>query len=101
MTIREALASGESALKKTSDAPRLDAERLLLAALEQKENSYLYAHAEDSLSATQAQCFKKDIARRVTGEPLAYILGYQEFFGRNIFCEQACPDSPTKHGGAY
>lgn len=82
MTITDALRQGMQALKKTSDAPALDAQRLLLHVLKRNETSWLMAHSETTLSAPQEILFGDLVQRRLHGEPLAYILGSQDFYGR-------------------
>lgn len=79
------MAAAAQKLNDVSDAPALDAERLLLHVLGEAESSVLYAHGEKELSAQQAERLEALIARRATGEPLAYILGEWEFYGRPFF----------------
>ncbi len=62
-----------------SPTARLDAE-ILLAHILQKPRSFLRAFTETSLSASQYRLFSALLARRLQGEPLAYIVGEQEFF---------------------
>jgi release factor glutamine methyltransferase len=81
MTIQDALRSARTALP-ASDAPDIDAERLVLHSLGQRESAWLYAHSGDKLTAEQQTHLEALIARRATGEPLAYILGEWEFYGR-------------------
>ena len=95
MTVREALHDMAQALKNTSDAPDLDAQRLLLHVLchhqplpcidtSIHETSWLFAHSEVFLDPSQEKLLKKLIQRRADGQPLAYILGAQEFYGRSF-----------------
>lgn len=67
-------------LNKVSDSPFLDAE-ILLARVIKKEKEFLYIHPEKSLTAQQIKKFKQIINRRKKREPVAYILGYKEFYG--------------------
>ena len=62
---------------------RLDAELILTHFLQASDRSYLAAHSDDELSDTSA--IDTYVARRAEGEPLAYILGYREFYGRRFF----------------
>jgi release factor glutamine methyltransferase len=57
---------------------RLDAQ-LLLAHLMGQPRSWLLAHDDVLLDATQIQTLQRQLARRATGEPLAYVLGEAEF----------------------
>ena len=62
---------------------RLDAQLLVLHALNRAENdrAWLLAHDADTLSTAQWETLQTHAARRAAGEPLAYIRGYKEFFG--------------------
>ena len=65
---------------------RLDAQLLLLHALNRpaSERAWLVAHDADALSDTVVAHFQQCTARRAAGEPLAYIVGHQEFFGLQL-----------------
>jgi release factor glutamine methyltransferase len=60
-----------------------DAEVLLSAVLGQ-DRAYLYAHPEEVLSPQAAQQYESFLRRRETNEPVAYITGFKEFFGRRF-----------------
>ena len=85
MTISEALSQAEAQLRSISDAPHLDAERLLLHVLQQTESSYLYTHPEQALTTTQERSWHAAITVRTKAMPLAYIIGTSEFYGRTFF----------------
>lgn len=73
--------------KKRIDA--LDAELILLAGLQDDlpagaDRSYLVAHAEAEIAPKNCRELEEMLVRRASGEPLAYILGYREFYGRNF-----------------
>ncbi len=70
-------------LVPSSDSSRLDAE-LLLAYTLHKPRSYLYAHPEQNLSTEQIKNFSKLLKRRLTYEPIAYILGHKEFYSLDL-----------------
>ncbi|HAI98512.1 TPA: peptide chain release factor N(5)-glutamine methyltransferase [Candidatus Peribacteria bacterium] len=59
----------------------LEAEILLCIPL-QCSRSWLIAHGEDDLPADKQAAFQAFVSRRRRGEPVAYITGVQEFFGR-------------------
>ena len=81
MTVEEVLRSGTDRLVASgSPSPRLDAE-LLLGSVLGVERTVLLAHPESQLSGDQAARFETAVARRETGEPVAYIRGMKEFFG--------------------
>lgn len=73
MTVADALSD--------SGLDRVDAE-ILLASTLGRDRSWLFAHAEDALTSVQTDRFRALAARRRTGEPVAYIVGEKEFFGR-------------------
>lgn len=57
----------------------LDAELLLAHALS-KSRTHLKTHPEHSPSAEQARHYAELLERRAAGEPIAYILGYRDFW---------------------
>ena len=65
---------------------RLDAQLLLLHALDKStaERAWLVAHDQDALPFDAAARFGALCARRAQGEPLAYLIGQQEFFGLTL-----------------
>ncbi len=84
MTIKRCLLTGSRKLKaKKIGSPVLDAE-LLLAFTIKKEKSFLFAHPEKKLSATQEKRFNELIRRRSKHEPIAYIIGHKYFYGLDI-----------------
>jgi release factor glutamine methyltransferase len=58
--------------------------RILLAAASGFSQASVIAHPERELPAEVAQSFEAFVARRRTGEPLAYILGRREFYGLEL-----------------
>ena len=78
ITCAQALAAAQ-----TLGVARLDAQLLLLHALGKPANarSWLLAHDTDQLTQEVAKAFRGLGTRRMAGEPLAYIVGTQEFFG--------------------
>ena len=68
---------------RTLGLDRLDAQLLLLHALGRPDSdrAWLLAHDDDLLPVLAADAFKSLSLRRVAGEPLAYIVGYKDFFG--------------------
>ena len=63
------------------DTAALDAD-LLLAHILKVERAYIYAHGDAVLSASQSQAIEALVVRREKREPVAYLLGTQEFYGR-------------------
>lgn len=62
---------------------RIDADVLVAHALGQ-ERAYLYAHDDDILEDPIIDQIHQLIKRRALGEPVAYLLGYKEFYGRRF-----------------
>ncbi|SEQ15696.1 release factor glutamine methyltransferase [Solimonas aquatica] len=66
-----------------SDSARLDAELLLAHAL-QCSRTQLWLRAEDVVDAGTQQRFAALLARRLAGEPVAYLLGTQGFWSLEL-----------------
>jgi release factor glutamine methyltransferase len=62
---------------------RLDAE-VLLAHVLGKDRSWLISHSSDELNSNQKKKFDELITRRKNHEPVAYITGEKEFYGRKF-----------------
>ena len=65
------------------DIDALDA-RVLLRALLRVDDVYLIAHAERTLTPAEQRQYQLLVARRVAGEPVAYIVGEREFYGHRF-----------------
>lgn len=70
--------------KASSSIDRLDAE-LILASIFDKDRTFLHAHADEELTAEQQKVVDGMLLRRQKHEPLAYILGYKEFYGHKFY----------------
>ncbi|MEX0616906.1 MAG: peptide chain release factor N(5)-glutamine methyltransferase [Candidatus Woykebacteria bacterium] len=79
MTIKEALAA--------NPIDKIEAE-IVLSGLLRKDRSFLYAHPEFRLSKTRTSKLTSKLKRRERGEPLAYILGYKEFYGLKFYVDK-------------
>ena len=77
MIISEALRQAANALAQTSDTARLDAELLMAHALGVTRSELLLRHMPYAAPAE----FAPLLTRRLTDEPVAYIVGTQPFFG--------------------
>ncbi len=80
MTIAQSLRDAAAQLAATSDTPRLDAELLMAHALGVTRSDLLLRHMADPTP----QSFAPLLNRRQNHEPVAYILGHQDFFGLNL-----------------
>ncbi len=58
--------------------------RLLLARVVGRSSAWLEAHREEALSPQQLAAFSHLVTRRAAGEPVAYLLGTREFYGRDF-----------------
>ena len=93
MRIHEALAQAHAA-----GVERLDAQRLLHHLL-QRGRAWLLAHDDEALPPAHAAAWAALLARRVAGEPLAYLTGEREFHGLPLRVSPAVlvprPDTET------
>ncbi|SDK71306.1 [protein release factor]-glutamine N5-methyltransferase [Methylophilus rhizosphaerae] len=62
---------------------RSEAQLLLMHVLA-INRAWLIAHGSDEVTAQHAQVFNQLVQRRLQGEPVAYMLGYREFFGLRL-----------------
>ena len=69
---------------KQSPLPRLES-RMLLQAVLGLSSAQIVTHSEDKLSDDALNRLNALQQRRIMGEPMAYILGEREFYGR-VFC---------------
>lgn len=74
--------SSAVALLSTEEA-MLEAQLLLQHVLN-VNRAWLIAHESDELTSEQFLAFEVLLQRRISGEPIAYILGNREFFGLNL-----------------
>lgn len=49
-----------------------------------KDRTFLISHADDLVGDEELARFRRDVERRASGEPLQYITGVQDFFGREF-----------------
>lgn len=100
MTVAQALAEARSA-----GLDKLDADLLLLYARGvpapdlDKSRSWLLAHDTDTVALPVIAHFQQLVARRCSGEPLAYVTGSKEFFGIDLVVDHRVlvprPDTET------
>lgn len=80
------------------ETARLDC-LVLLEDLLNKNRTHLLAHPEETLTNAQLDTLKHHIVRRATHEPLAYIRGHTEFYGRTFLVDinvlEPRPESET------
>lgn len=91
VNIAEALRTATARLAATSDTARLDAELLMVHTLGVTRSELLLRHMRDPVPAV----FPVLVERRAQHEPVAYITGHQEFFGRSF---EVTPDTLIPRG---
>lgn len=84
MTIAEFQKEAQT-LFETAGIPsaRLDSQVLLERALKQNK-AWLLAHGEEHIDPAKLPQLQEQVRRRAARQPLAYIVGRQEFYGRNF-----------------
>ena len=93
MNIRELVAS-----LATPSLPRAEV-RMLVSNVLQRNSAWLVAHDDETPSPEEQRRVEALAARRAAGEPMAYLLGGREFFGRTFRCTPAAliPRPETEH----
>ncbi len=87
MQLRVALAQAAAVLEKANiEEARLDAEILLAHALG-ITRAQLHAHPQGQLSSAELANYRQLIERRARHEPVAYIVGHQEFYGLDLLVD--------------
>lgn len=79
-SVAEALREAAGRLAATSDSARLDAELLMAEVMGVSRGELLLRHMQDEAPAA----FEALVLRRERHEPVAYILGRKEFYGREF-----------------
>ncbi|MES2501878.1 MAG: peptide chain release factor N(5)-glutamine methyltransferase [Pseudomonadota bacterium] len=87
LTINRTILLGQTQLatqlKMNSDEAKFETQLLLQHALK-VNRAWLVAHALDAIPDNLYQAFEMLLKRHLKGEPVAYILGYREFFGLTL-----------------
>jgi release factor glutamine methyltransferase len=65
------------------ETAKLEAQLLLQHALN-VNRAWLIAHEHENLAPSIEAAYRAMLERRLNGEPIAYILGYREFYGLNL-----------------
>ena len=68
-----------AAIRLASPDARHEAEQLLLHVIG-RDRAWLFAHGDASLADEEASAFEALLARRVAGEPVAYLVGHRGFW---------------------
>lgn len=83
MTFENALNFATEKLKNYSPTPHLDAELLLMHCIN-NTREYIFTYPEKLLNQQETNQLENLIERRKSGEPIAYIIGYKEFWSLNL-----------------
>lgn len=87
-TIGRALIAATERLRDAgSPTASLDAQVILAHALD-VERSWLFAHYDHELTASEAERYTDFIARRAASEPVAYLVGHKEFYGLDLLVDR-------------
>jgi release factor glutamine methyltransferase len=87
-TIQVLIENAEQCLLACSDSAKLDAQILLCFVLD-KEHSYLLTWPEKIVNQQSIEQFHTLLQRRITGEPIAYIIGVKEFWSLPFYVSPA------------
>lgn len=88
MTIKEWLQGATNQLADSDiKSARLDAELLLCYALN-KDKTYLHGHGDENIDDKDIAKLDILLNRRLQHTPMAYILGYKEFYGRKFIVNE-------------
>ena len=82
ISIAEALLDATQTLRKAGVAEARREAASLLSHVIKKDRTFLISRAEHQLTSEEFEIFGSAIERRATGEPLQYITGQQDFYGR-------------------
>ncbi len=87
-TIQDVLSRGRQLLIQAGqESARLDAQVLMEHVLD-IDRATLYAYPEREVTANQEQRFFSLIERRAQGEPIAYLIGHEEFYGLDFLVDK-------------
>ena len=83
-SITEALIEGAQVLNNAGVPEARREAGSLLSFVLGKDRTFLISHAEDPVGDDSFRRFEEVVERRASGEPLQYITGVQDFFGREF-----------------
>lgn len=88
-SIAEALLESSQSLRKAGVPEARREAASLLSHIVHKDRTFLLSHAEHQLTPEEFKTFRDGVERRANGEPLQYITGRQDFYGREFFVSPA------------
>ena len=87
LSIEQIIKQSTQRLEHSSDSAKLDVELLLAHSLN-KDRTYLFTWHDKIVAEENVTVFNALLARRLSGEPVAYILGQQEFWDLKLHTAQ-------------
>jgi len=98
-TVRDLLADARARLAAAPFQPPLREAALLLGRVLDLSEAQVLARDEHEVTPEAAERFGRLLARRLTGEPVAYLFGEREFFGRVFHVDRRVliPRPETEH----
>lgn len=98
-TIESVLERARSQLRRASFSPPQREARLLLARALDWSEAQLLSRPDHVVEGSTLTLFQSWLERRLLGEPVAYLLGEREFFGRNFVVDARAlvPRPETEH----
>jgi release factor glutamine methyltransferase len=97
--VADVLAKARRDLSKAPFEPSPREAVLLLAYVTSTSEPWILAHGEAILDPHQRRRFSELLSRRLAGEPMAYLLGRREFYGRELQVDRRVliPRPETEH----
>lgn len=89
MTINEFRKKAINALSEMTENPDFEADQLMQYALGVSKNE-LIVNKRNTISEDKLEKLSAILSRRLSREPLQYILGEWDFFGLRMFCGKGC-----------
>jgi len=88
ISYRQLINQATEILYQSSDSPRIDAEVLMQHAT-QNSMAWLIAYGDTLANASHIEAFFDLIEQRRHGRPIAYIVGYKEFWSLRLFVDES------------
>ncbi len=88
LSIHDAILRAREELKDVSDSPGSDAQ-LLMAHILNCNRAWILTHPEYKLDNIERKRFLQSLERYTSGDPLPYILGWWEFYGRRFRIDES------------
>src|SRR5580704_12350995 len=89
MTIDQAITEGTRRLPGEDDGEKRRTARLLLSHILGIDHAGLLVRSKDPIQEEQISQYFELVSRRISGEPVQYIVGHQEFFGFDFLVNPA------------